>query len=251
MPARPNIVAALFNDEGWLLINFKVSASLENLFKNHLRSPLMVSKGFLCFLGWSSFFPSPTHRPLESGVAVCHPTQHHTANVPWDVAGQVQSISVSPDRPVTPQEEGRSVMMKAEDGNDGWMGHKWTARRRSPLPHTLPSLDWKGKEVWDGGPVKVKTRQLMVWGGYCQRETYDRVKAAKVGGRLSSWYMRPGVAFLSSKNRRGTCITGPARPGGQRRRSFCLSLSVCVCVYVFHAYSLLTEGYIDLNIWNF
>lgn len=147
MSARPNIAAALFNDDGRLLINFKVSASLENLFKNHRRSPSTLSEGSLCSPGRPSFFPSPTHHPLASGVAVCHPAQHHTANVPWDAAGQVQSISVSPDTPVTPQEEGSSVMMKAEDDNDGWIGHKRTGERGSP-PHThFPPLEWRGKEV--------------------------------------------------------------------------------------------------------
>lgn len=138
MPARPNIAAALFIDDGRLLINFKVSASLENLFKNHLRSPSTLSKVSLCSPGRPSFFPSPTHHPLALGIAVCHPAQHHTAIVPGDAAGQVQSISVSPDTPVTPEEEGRSVMMKAEDGNDGWMGQKQTGERGSPFRIHFP-----------------------------------------------------------------------------------------------------------------
>lgn len=148
MPGRPNIAPALFNDEGRLLINFKVSASLENLFKNHLRSTSTPSEGFLCSPGRSFFFPPLTHHTLASGVAVCHPAQHHTANVPWDAAGQVQSISVSPDTPVTPQEEGSSVMMKAEDGNDGWMGHKRTGERGSPSRTLFP--------LWSGEVKKCK-----------------------------------------------------------------------------------------------
>lgn len=163
MPARPNI-AALFNDEGRLLINFKVSASLENLFKNHLRSPSALSDGF----------------------AVCHPAQHHTAILPWDAVGQVQSISVSPDTPVTPQEEGSSVMMKVEDGNDGWMGHKRTAGGGSPSPTPFLPPERRGKESVRGKPNKSEETAAEGVGRWCRRETYDRVKPGKVGGRLRS-----------------------------------------------------------------
>lgn len=83
MPARPNI-PALFSDEGWLLIHFKVSASLEHLFKNHLRSPLVLSDGFLCSPGRAPphTLSSPTHT-LPSDVTVCHAAQHHTVILPW------------------------------------------------------------------------------------------------------------------------------------------------------------------------
>lgn len=186
MPARPNI-AALFNDEGRLLINFKVSASLENLFKNHLRSPSALSDGFLCSPGRAPphTLSSPT-RPLPSGVAVCHPAQHHTAILPWDAVGQVQSISVSPDTPVTPQEEGSSVMMKVEDGNDGWMGHKRTAGGGSPSPTPFLPPERRGKESVRGRPNKSEETAAEGVGRWCRRETYDRVKPGKVGGRLRS-----------------------------------------------------------------
>lgn len=71
-----------------------------------------------------SFLPSS--RAGFPGIGVRHPGQHHTPILPQDQIGQVQSISVNPDTPVT--REGKASKTKGEDGNDGWDANRQRGR---------------------------------------------------------------------------------------------------------------------------